>query len=168
LKTLSSLPKRSGALWVALLSATILAAQQPVSGPIIQTFAGADFTFQSENRPAISAPFGNPQDVNVDAAGNIYFVDVFFQAFRVNPDGTVRVLAGNGFRAIPADGVDARNSPFRENRSVGVGPDGSLYIGTTNFIKRILPSGVVAPVGGNAAAAIGTTFGVGTVFDAGR
>jgi hypothetical protein len=87
-----------------VLSASILAAQQPVSGPIIQTFAGADFTFQSENRPAISAPFGNPQDVNVDAAGNIYFVDVFFQAFRVNPDGTVRVLAGNGFRAIPRTG----------------------------------------------------------------
>ena len=86
------LAKRPPALLLALLSTTILTAQKPVSGPIIQTYAGADFTFQSEGQPAVNAPFGQPQDVNLDAAGNTYLADVYFHVLGINPDGRVRAI----------------------------------------------------------------------------
>ena len=140
------------AVLAALLLPAVLSAQKPVSGPIIQTYAGADFTFQSEGLPAVNAPLGLLQDVNLDAAGNIYIADAYYQAYRINPDGTIHLIAGNGFRGAPTDGFDARSASFYENRSITRGPDGNIYIGTSGSIKKILPNGTIAPVAGGGSA----------------
>jgi hypothetical protein len=42
------------------------------ASPIIQTYAGTDFTFQSEGQSAVKTPLGNVADVTVDNAGNFY------------------------------------------------------------------------------------------------
>jgi hypothetical protein len=53
--------------WIGL---TFLNAQV---GPqsIIRTFAGADWTFQGDGKPAVDAPIGEASDVTLDAAGNL-------------------------------------------------------------------------------------------------
>jgi uncharacterized protein (TIGR03437 family) len=146
-----------------------------VSGPIIQTFAGADFTFQSEGQNAASAPLGQPQDVAVDTAGNLYIADVFYRVYKVSPSGVISVFAGNGFRKCCSTGIAARNASLLEGRSVTPGPDGSIYIGEGGAIQKVSPAGIISTVAGGGAqltdgvlatkSAIGD-YPLGIVFDA--
>lgn len=115
---------------------------------IIQTYAGTDFTFQAEGQPATNAPFGSPQDVALDAAGNVYIADLYFQTYRVTRDGIVRILAGNQFRGCCSNGIDARAAQLFEVRSISAGPDGSVYIGGGGFIQKVSPSGTITSIAG--------------------
>jgi len=81
-------------------AATIEAAQPAAtaSGPIIQTYAGTDWTFQADGQPALNAPIGATTDLTFDSAGNLYITDnLNYQIYRVDTNGTLRVIAGNGF-----------------------------------------------------------------------
>ena len=111
--------KRTEAYWLLLTTCALAgeAQAQATGSSIVRTFAGTDFTFQSEGQPAINSPFGRPQDVNVDSQGNILFADEFSRAFRIGSDGAVHLLAGNGFYGPPIDGVDARRTPLLPIRS---------------------------------------------------
>jgi len=133
--------------------AQILAAQPAAtaSGPIIQTFAGTDYTFQSDGQPAVNAAFGQLRDVALDSAGNLYFPYVFNQVYSVTTDGNVHILAGNGFRSCCSSGIPARNASLTEPRSTTVGPDGSIYIGGGGYIVKVSPAGIITTVtgGGN-------------------
>src|ERR1051325_9551625 len=89
------------------------------AGPIIQTYAGADWTFQADGKPAINAPFGDVNALALDSLGNLYIADgQNYQVYRVNVNGVINVFGGNGFDAPGRAGIDARSSPL--NRPIGV------------------------------------------------
>ena len=151
-----------------------VAQAQANGASVVRTWAGTDFTFQSEGQPAINAPIGRPQDVNVDGQGGILFTDEFSRAFRIGTDGAVHLLAGNGFYGAPIDGAEAVRTPLFPVRSIARGPDGSIYLGVAQFIKKILPDGSLAPVagggnqlgdGGKATSAELGDYVLGMVFD---
>src|SRR5579864_1312162 len=126
--------------------AAITAAQPTAaaSGPIIQTYAGTDWTFQADGQPALKAPLGSINDLTFDAAGNLYIADALnYQAYRVDTNGILRVAAGNGFDNGSVTGVDARKSPIGPPTAVAVGPDGNLYLGTGFTLPRITPDGIL-------------------------
>jgi hypothetical protein len=113
------------------------------ASPIIQTYAGTDFTFQSEGQPAVKTPLGNVADVTVDNAGNFYIAQGS-QVYRVDINGNIHVVAGNGFLGF-LDGGDARNAPIYDAESVVAGPDGSIYLGESFFIQKYRPVELSAP-----------------------
>ena len=76
---------------VVILPAALYAQSLPTPRSLIRTFAGTEFTWQNEGKLAVNAPIGSPQDVNLDAAGNVYYADLFGQAYRVSPDGRVQL-----------------------------------------------------------------------------
>ena len=56
-----------------MLASAALSAQ--IVEPIIQTFAGADYTFQGEGKPAVKSSLGSPTDVSVASSGNLLITD---------------------------------------------------------------------------------------------
>ena len=115
---------------------------------IVQTYAGADFTYQSEGKPATATPVGLPVDVNIDGAGNVYLATLYFQVFRISPAGTMQLVAGNGFRGTPLEGSDARKSTLFDNHSVTPGRDGNTYIGGGGYIVKVTSAGIVNRIAG--------------------
>ena len=69
---------------------------------VVSTLAGAPLTIGFEDGVASAARFYSPNDVAVDAAGNVYVADYSNNAIRrITPDGTVTTVAG----AVRASGV---------------------------------------------------------------
>src|SRR5207253_456314 len=64
---------------------------------IITTFAGTDWLFQADGAPALNAPLSQVDQLSTDPQGNILIADPGNHVVsRLNPDGTLAVLAGNG------------------------------------------------------------------------
>ena len=71
--------------------------------------------FSGDGGPATSASFFFIQGVAVDAVGNIYIADSSVDRIRkVNPDGTITTVAGNGSRGFSGDGGPATSASLRE------------------------------------------------------
>ena len=131
--------------------AEIMASQPAAtaSGPIIQTYAGTDWTFQADGQLASNAPLGATTGLAFDSAGNLYITDnLNYQVYRVDITGVLRVIGGNGFDGDQVTGVDARRAPFNRPISVAVGPDGSIYVGQSYTIVRIGLDGIVNRIAG--------------------
>ena len=71
---------------------------------IITTFAGTDWIFNGDGKPALGAHFKQPSAITVDPKGNPVVVDGYLGIVaRINLDGTLAVLAGNGFNLLHGD-----------------------------------------------------------------
>src|SRR5258707_15677701 len=80
---------------------------------VITTFAGADWLFPGDGRPAVNAPLGGALslDLATDRNGNYYICDEDnAMVMRVGPDGIVNVVAGNGLLGRTGDGGLAVNA----------------------------------------------------------
>jgi sugar lactone lactonase YvrE len=98
--------------------------------------------------------FSSPDDVAVDASGNLYIVDYGNNLIRkITPAGVVSTLAGNG----TAGAVDATGALASFNGPAGIAVDvaGNLYVADSgnNLIRKITSSGVVTTLAGTRATA---------------
>jgi uncharacterized protein (TIGR03437 family) len=101
--------------------------------------------------PAISAGF-IPQNVAVDAAGNLYISDTNHSRVRkVTPDGTISTFAGTGRSGAGVDGVPATQSPLRSPYGLAVDKAGNVYIADYGDyrVRMVKPDGVISTVAGN-------------------
>ncbi|MBI1789940.1 MAG: hypothetical protein HYR60_20615, partial [Acidobacteria bacterium] len=95
-----------------------------------------------------------PSGLAVDREGNVYIslaaVDV---VVRLSPDGRVRVVAGNGFRAFSGDDELAVNASLSSPGALAVDADGTLYIADTgnNRVRGVSPEGVIRTIAGTGA-----------------
>ncbi len=101
-------------------------------GQVITTEVGADWPALAPTQRAAATPLGQVFGNYLDAAGNTYIADHDNnQVFRVTPDGTLTLVAGNGFAGFSGDGGQAVNASLRAPRGVAVAPDGTVYIADT-------------------------------------
>lgn len=118
---------------------------------IITTVAGTDpYTFGS--RPALDQPIGEIWGLIAGPNGEIYFCDRFDGLiYRVNPDGKLSVVAGNGVVGFSGDGGPAVNASLRYPAGLALDQDGNLFISdTTNYrVRRMSPDGTITTVAGN-------------------
>ncbi len=79
---------------------------------IISTVAGnGTFKFGADGGPATSALLNIPASVALDAARNLYIADqVNHRIRKVNPDGIISTVAGNGERGFSGDGGPATDA----------------------------------------------------------
>jgi trimeric autotransporter adhesin len=136
-----------GGLFLAL----ILAGNAWPQG-VITTFAGADWVFTGNGQPAVNAPLGNISGVAIDRAGNPVIADTGnFLAERINPDGTLSVIAGNGFYFIDehtGDGGPAVNSNLDDVYAVAYDSQGNLYLADADRLSRVSPQGIINMIAG--------------------
>lgn len=129
----------------------------------VTTLAGKAGTDGYADGTGSAAFFNDPENIAVDAAGNIYVADALNNVIRkVTPSGKVTTVAG-GSAANPgsADG-NATTARFQYPRDVAVDASGNLYVADQEnaTIRKITPSGQVTTLAGKAGAT-GATDGVG-------
>jgi uncharacterized protein (TIGR03437 family) len=114
---------------------------------VITTFAGADWLFSGDGRPAINAPLGGTLslDVATDRNGNFYILDEDNSIVsRVGADGILNVVAGNGLLGRTGDGGLAVNASLNTPNSFAVDSRGNIYIGDSGGqVRRVTPDGII-------------------------
>lgn len=110
----------------------------------VSTVAGRLGEDGAADGPAKDARFGKPAEIAFDPAGRLYVVDAFLHTLRrLDPDGTVRTIAGLAGVSGDANGINGTGR-FLNPYGVGVLPGGSLLV--TDTYNATLRE-VVAPFG---------------------
>lgn len=134
-----------------LLLPGFLAAQSSAPSYTFSTMAGVREGAGSADGPALSARFGSPHGIALDAAGNFYFSDNQNHGVRkMTPEGIVSTLAGVANSPGAVDGV---GTAARFNRPVGLAVDRANNVYVADFenhaIRKITPQGVVSTLAGS-------------------
>ena len=97
---------------------------------IITSVAGNGIRgYSGDGGPATQAQLNYPNDVAVDAEDNLYFADGFnYRIRKVDANGLITTVAGNGIEGYSGDGGPATQAGFRFVRGVTVDAEGNLYI----------------------------------------
>lgn len=92
--------------------------------------------FTGDNGPAKIATFNGPKGIAVGPHGNVFVVDTENQAIRKidTTSGVITTVAGAGpdARGGGGDGGPATAAQLDRPHGIGLGPDGTIYIGDTN------------------------------------
>ena len=144
---------------VLTLACGVLSAQN-----VITTLAGVDAVFNGDGQPAINVPIGYINGVATDSAGNVYFTDpIEHLVLRVNTDGTLSVIAGNGISAYSGDGGSATSAALAVNDSpdqylgvqfevalggIVVDKQGIVYFADGHRLRRIAKDGTITTIAG--------------------
>ncbi len=136
----------SGRLLVALL-----VAGNAWSQGVITAFASGAWVFAGNGQPAVDAPLGTVTGVTLDPAGNLVIADTGnCLVERINPDGTLSVIAGNGFRVgvHTGDGGPALNAALNYVYGVAYDSQGNLYIAEADRLSQVSPQGIISTIAG--------------------
>lgn len=104
---------------------------------IITTIAGnGRGGYSGDGGPATEASLRSPEQLWVDAVGNVYVADTFNNRIRmIDTFGIITTVAGNGSQAFSGDGGSASEAGLSKISSAAVGPDGNLYIADSAHMR---------------------------------
>jgi trimeric autotransporter adhesin len=134
----------------------------------ISTFAGGGV---GDGGPATSARLNSPASVIKDAAGNIYIADGSHHRIRkVNPEGIITTVAGNGTQGFSGDGGAATAASLNFPNSIAINSSGELYISDSNNnrIRKVSTEGIITTIAGNGTADFGGDGGQATAASLNR
>jgi RHS repeat-associated protein len=109
----------------------------------------------------LDAPFG----IVTAPDGTYYFTDTNqHRIFRVTPDGTINVIAGDGTCGLNGDGGPAANAQICKPEGIDLARDGNLYFADfgSSRIRRIGADGIITTVAGNGTNGVGGDGGPAT------
>ena len=115
----------------------------------ISLFAG---TPVGDGGLAANAALGSPRSIALDLQNNaIYLTDSFFHIRKIDRNGVITTVAGNGEQGFIADGVPATTAPLNSPTQIAVGPSGDLYIADTgnHRVRKVDSIGVISTVAGS-------------------
>lgn len=101
--------------------------------------------------PATESGFGTLRGITLGPDGAIYFADYnFHRIFRLAPNGTFNVFAGNGLAGFTGDGGPATEARLRNPQDLAFDSAGNLlFTDVGNYrIRRITPAGIISTVAG--------------------
>lgn len=120
---------------------------------IITTVAGnGTYGFSGDGGPATEANLAVPSGVAVDNAGNIYIADYLNARIRkVDVDGIITTVAGNGTFGYSGDGGPATQASLYGAYDVAVDNIGNIYIADVSAIRvrKVDVNGLITTVAGN-------------------
>ena len=151
-----------GPVGVALDAAGNLYAADQNSGEVVKVnsngtvslVAGGNGYFGNpgDGGPATAAVIVSPQGVSFDAAGDLYIADQGSQRIRkVNLNGIISTVAGNGTYGYSGDGGAATNAELCRPYGVTLDASDNLYIADyiNNRIRMVDTNGIISTVVGN-------------------
>ena len=118
---------------------------------IISTVAGTGIAgYSGDGGPGTNAQLYYPSGLTVDAAGNLYIADANnVRVRKVDPDGTISTVAGNGYYGNDGDGGAASSASLGTPYSVTLDPAGNLYISTgNNTVRKVSAGGIISTIAG--------------------
>ena len=90
--------------------------------------------------------------VRADLAGNVYLADGGnFRIRKVDPQGVITTVAGNGVTGYSGDGGAATAASIGAANGLATDPEGDIYLADTgnNVVRKIDSSGVITTVAGS-------------------
>ncbi len=118
---------------------------------IISTIAGGTAVFRGNGGPALAATLGGVYGVATDAAGNVYATDRDNSlVVKISPNGTLTVIAGNGFSGYSGEGLRATSGSLSIPIDLAVDPAGNVYLAENGAdrVRKITPDGIITTVAG--------------------
>ena len=113
----------------------------------MSTYAGTGQPgFSGDGGPASEAQLNGPYDLAIDDAGNLYFVDYENSRIRrVDADGIITTVAGNGEIGLAGDGGPATEAELQSPYGLAMGDSGNLYIADQEnaLIRVVDPDGII-------------------------
>jgi streptogramin lyase len=140
-----------------LASVPLLVAALPAADWTVATFAGTGVQgFSGDGGPAAEARIDNPFGLTRGPDGALWFCEYTGQRIRkIDPDGTVRTVAGTGAAGYSGDGGPALAATFNLPHEIRFGRDGNAYVTDmkNHVIRRIdLRQGTISTFAGNGTA----------------
>ncbi|MEO7211984.1 cadherin-like beta sandwich domain-containing protein [Mucilaginibacter sp.] len=131
----------------------------------VVTIIAGNGTIGSGNGPALTASFSSPQDVAVNAAGDVYVADFGNNQIRKISAGVVTVWAGSGASGL--GNGPAASAKFKNPFGLDVDAAGNVYVADFNnsAIRKITPGGVVSTLAGNGVAGYSNGNGTAARFN---
>lgn len=124
----------------------------------LTTVAGDGGTQLGDGGPATKAGLCGPNDVVLDAKGNMYISDGGTYCYgpgghtvrKVDPDGTITTVAGTGEAGFFGDGGPATKAQLNLPLAVAVDREGNLYIADAeNYrIRKVDKEGTITTIAG--------------------
>ena len=132
---------------------------------VITTIAGIGGTgFNGDGIPATAAQLYSPEEVALDASGNVYISDYFNNRIRkVNTLGIISTVAGNGTGGFNGDGGQATDAQFN-GPGVTIDATGNIFIAdyANHKIRMINTLGIVNTIAGTGTAGFSGDGGLAT------
>jgi uncharacterized protein (TIGR03437 family) len=102
---------------------------------------------------SVNASIGDPPRVAVDAAGNFYFGSMH-SVFKVDLNGNLTLVAGNGRSGYTGDGAAATAAQLEYPDGIAVDASGNVYVAdmAANVVRVIAPSGTISTYAGQGVA----------------
>jgi sugar lactone lactonase YvrE len=120
---------------------------------VVTTVAGTGTAgFRGDDGPATSAMLSFPAGVAVDGAGNVYIADLQNHRIRrVDRNGVITTVAGNGTQGFSGDGGPATRASLNRANRVAVDRLGALYVADVgnHRIRKVDTRGIITTVAGN-------------------
>ncbi len=118
----------------------------------IDTVAGGGFP--PDGSTAISTGLGAVAGVAVDGGGRVFFsLSDFHVVLRLDPDGTITRVAGNGSYGYSGDDGPAASAQLAKPAGIALDRDGNLYIAEIQSRRvRKVSGGTITTVAGNGTA----------------
>ena len=142
-----------------LLNGTIL------TNNIISTVAGNGVTnFMGDGGLATNAGLDQPQGVAFDAAGNYYIADYGNRVRKVDTNGIITTVAGNGSGSFSGDGGAATNAGLNTPNNVAFDSTGNMYIADfiNSRIRMVDTNGIITTFAGNGGSTLSGDGGAAT------
>lgn len=138
------------------------ATSSPVLGTLVASSDGTANNVISANNAVVTTiaggyptwleTLGCPSDVGLDAAGNVYFVDIATHVIgKISTSGNLSTLAGTAGASGSADGTGGA-ARFSGPHGIAVDDAGNVYVADAgnHTIRKITPGGVVSTLAGMA------------------
>lgn len=111
---------------------------------------GMTHVLTGPDSPAESRPV-TPQQIAVDASGDVYFAEDGQRVRKILPSGEVITLAGSSKRGFTADGSPANGAQLSGVTGVAVAADGSVLFSEwdNQRVRRIDANGMLQTIAGN-------------------
>jgi len=135
---LALVPDRRGGLLILERSSHSIR-RLDAAGNLTRVAGDGPAGFAGDGMTALEARFRGPQDLDVDAAGNVFIADTGNNRVRRIDASTniVTTVAGNGSPATRADGGPAIDADLGAPIGVEVAPNGDLIIATSTTVRRV-------------------------------
>lgn len=97
----------------------------------------------------IADGFSFPQGIALDSIGNVFVADMSNKIYKITPQGTKSIYAGNGASIDSGDNGPAINASIHEPNNVWVDAHGDLFISSILTIRKVSrATGIITTVVG--------------------
>ena len=129
------------------------------TGVVTRIAGTARAGFSGDGGAAVAAQLSNPWAVTMDGIGNVYVADFGnYRIRRIDPDGIITTVAGNGTLGSLGDGGAAIDAQLTYPTGIAIDRTGNLFIAESYFfsitaggnrIRKVSADGLIRTVAGN-------------------